>query len=182
VDYYQIPKAAYYGFKQASKPVITSLNRNGEELEAYVCNDSLKAISGSLKLRALSFSGDVLYSKEESFSVGKNTTEIVLKLPISQLPKLDKNVIIVCDIEGDFKPSRAYYYGEMPLEMPLEKANVTIERIGNEIKVTSDKYARVVELYGNGSFSDNYFDLLPNEEKTVSFDGNGEVKHTWLNK
>ena len=56
--------------------------------------------------------------------------------------------------------------------------------MGKEIKVKADKYARVVELYGEGTFSDNYFDLLPGEEKTVTFDGNldSEIKHTWFNK
>ena len=112
----------------------------------------------------------------------KNTTEIILKMPVSKLPHLDKNVIVVCDIDGDFESSRAYYYGDMPLNMPLEKANVTIERKGNEIKVTSDKYARAIEFYADGAFTDNYFDLLPGETKIISFDGDGDIKYTWLNK
>lgn len=182
VDYYQVPKAAYYGFKQASKPVIASLNNAGETLDAYVCNDTLKPVSGSYSLRVLGFDGSVLYSKNDSFTVEKNTTEIILKMPVSKLPHLDKNVIVVCDIDGDFESSRAYYYGDMPLNMPLEKANVTIERKGNEIKVTSDKYARAIEFYADGAFTDNYFDLLPGETKIISFDGDGDIKYTWLNK
>ena len=56
--------------------------------------------------------------------------------------------------------------------------------MGKEIKVKADKYARVVELCGDGTFLGNYFDLLPGEEKTVTFDGNmdSEIKYTWFNK
>ena len=184
VDYYQIPKAGFYGFKQAAKPVITSMNKTDENLEVYVCNDRLTEATGKMNLRVSTFDGETLYSKQENFKTEKNTTEIVYKAPLCELPILDKNVIVVCDIEGNFEGTRAYYYGDMPLEMPLKKANVTLEIDGDEIKVTTDNYARIVELYGDGVFSDNYFDLLPGETKTIRFNGDikEDLRYTWLNR
>lgn len=184
VDYYQTPKAAFYGFKQAGKPVITSLNRTDDAIEAYVCNDRLEDSEGTMRFRVYDFSGAVLYEETKNFGIKKNTTEVVLKVALTELPELNKNTIVVCDIDGNFENSRAYYYPELPLEMPLEKANVTMEQNGNEIKVTTDKYARIVEFYGNGLFSDNYFDLLPGETKTIYVYGDKEeeVRYTWLNK
>ena len=184
VDYYQIPKAGFYGFKQAAKPVIVSLNKTDKDIVIYFCNDRLCPACGTMNFKVYGFEGEVLYSKQESFKTEKNTTEIICKTPLSELPKLDKNVIVVCEIDGDFETSRAYYYAEMPQEMPLKKANVTVETDGNTIKVTTDNYARIVELYGDGVFSDNYFDLLPGETKVVTFKGEikGELRYTWLNK
>lgn len=184
VDYYLTPKAGYYGFKQAAKPVITSMNNTGKELEVYICNDALKVAEGTMNLKILKFSGDVLYSKTMNFKTDINTAEVIFKMPIKELPTLDKNVIVVCDVDGNFEATRAYYYADMPFEMPLEKANVTVEKDGNKIKVTTDKYARVVEFYGDTPFSDNYFDLLPNETKIIYFDENqdAELKYTWFNK
>ncbi len=183
VDYYQVPKAGLYGFKQAAKPVIASINNTGEALEVYVCNDTLSAAVGSMSLRVCTFEGEVLYSKTQSFKTEKNTTEVIFEAPKNELPTLDGNMIVVCDIDGNFEESRAYYYADMPLNMPLKKANVTIEQSGNVIKVTTDNYARVVEFYGDGMFSDNYFDLLPSETKTIYFSGDSKekVKYKWLN-
>ena len=184
VDYYQTPKAGFYGFMQAAKPVIVSLNRTDKDIEVYIVNDRLCPASGTMNFKVYSFDGEVLYSKQESFKIEKNTTEIVYKASLGELPELDKNVIVVCEIDGDFEKSRAYYYAEMPHEMPLKKANVTVEVNGNEIKLTTDNYARIVELYGDGVFSDNYFDLLPGETKVVTFSGEvkDEIRYTWLNK
>ena len=59
-----------------------------------------------------------------------------------------------------------------PKDLKLLPTKVETKVEGYNIEVTSDRYARSVFLSLDGDpdhhFSDNYFDLLPGEEHTVS--------------
>ena len=62
---------------------------------------------------------------------------------------------------------------EKKLSLPKAKLKTKIEIGENELKITvkSDAFARLVKLESSKSvlpFSDNFFDLLPNESKTVT--------------
>mgnify|MGYP003290642707 CR=1 FL=1 len=45
IDYYAMPKPAYYTFKRCAKPVIASIERSNGCYKVYVCNDTLKRIN-----------------------------------------------------------------------------------------------------------------------------------------
>jgi beta-mannosidase len=91
---------------------------------------------------------------------------------------LTKDVVAVCEITGNFENARCYYYNGLPKEMNLPKSNLNVTQDENTIKITTDNYARVVQLTGNAIYSDNYFDMLPNEIKTVTFEQYGAKTET----
>ena len=55
--------------------------------------------------------------------------------------------------------------------LPLKRSNgvVITKRDKHTVSVKADRYIHAVELDGDFVFSDNYFSLLPGEEKTISF-------------
>lgn len=50
VDYYSNPKAGYYGFQYAGKPVQPSICAEENGYGVYILNDSLKPVAGDLHL------------------------------------------------------------------------------------------------------------------------------------
>ncbi len=59
-------------------------------------------------------------------------------------------------------------------ELVSAKTPVILERSDNALTVKAEKYTHIVRLEGNGEFEDNYFSLLPMEEKTIAFRGEKE--------
>src|SRR5699024_8092898 len=68
--------------------------------------------------------------------------------------------------------ANTYYYFVKTKDLPIQKGTVSIEQIAiHTFIVTSTVHQRALQLEANveGHFSDNYFDLLPNESKVVQF-------------
>ena len=81
---------------------------------------------------------------------------------------LSKDEIAVCEIKTDNGIDRTFYKdGALPLHNCTEDLRV-VRRSENKVTVTSNKYIHAVEIECDGVCSDNYFSLLPNEEKTVT--------------
>jgi hypothetical protein len=77
--------------------------------------------------------------------------------------------VLICDLHTDLGDDRAWWYGGMPHQMTPPLAKLKVNAFGNQIILSSDVYARIVTLDADLDFSDNYFDLLPGEEKTVTW-------------
>lgn len=66
-----------------------------------------------------------------------------------------------------------------PKDLKLSDPKITYQVKGNTIKLKASAFAKYVylDITGyNGKLSDNYFDLEPNQEKTITLDGTGAIK------
>ncbi|MCE5197718.1 MAG: sugar-binding domain-containing protein [Armatimonadota bacterium] len=174
VDYYGFPKAGYYAIKRASKPVIASIENTENGYRIWVCNDSLKPVSGELSIRVQPWQGKASWEKKCTFSAEINTSSPVLELSNSDFNgKLDLNSVLVCDLTCDAGTDRAFYYVGMPYQMNPPAAKLQVNREdgsgSGKITISSDTYGRVVTLDADLDFSDNYFELLPGEKKVVTW-------------
>ncbi len=174
VDYYTFPKAGYYAMKSRFAPVIASIQDAGDEYRIWVCNDTLSLADGRVTLR-LSSSHGVL--AESTFSVRANESSVVMSL---RKPERSE-VMLVCDLVSSCGSDRAFFYPDMPFRMDLPKTElgVSCEPSRGELRISSERYARVVCLDADLYFSDNYFDMLPGEEKVVTFSApeGGDLPH-----
>lgn len=115
--------------------------------------------SGSGVAKVLNRSGKVI--KEVKVEVGGYSA---VKITLGEI---DEDFII-CDIEVNGVIDRCFYRDGL---LPLKQTNgVTItKRDKDTVSVKANCYIHAVELDGDFVFSDNYFSLLPSEERTVSF-------------
>lgn len=183
VDYYGFPKGGYYGFKQAARPVIASIERNKADgrYAFWVCSDLLDEVRGKAKLRILKLDDAVgsaaEWERDIAFTLRPGTSSIVADAPLAELDALllNDNRIAVMEITGSFGAERCIYFAGVPADMKLRSSGVRIEtRVsgsegGGEVTVTADKFAKAVLLHGAYVFSDNYFDLLPGESRTIEY-------------
>ncbi len=187
IDYYGNWKALHYTVKEAFKNIKISFNKNNDTLDIYIISDSLVNIRAELKLSVIDFQGTIINEIEDEIIVESNKSQIYLKESITAITKgFNQNEILLVaaltDTDGK-KIDKSIYYFASPKNLKLlnPKVSYGIERKENNrflVKLTSDVLAKNAYLQSpvEGHFSDNYFDLLPNEKKEILFTSEEEIE------
>lgn len=168
IDYYSRPKAAFYGFRQACRPVHCSFRFGADGLEAWVSNNSIETTSRTLQVFFEAWNGTRLSLGTSEVVLLPGASHCFQKMDISSIPNLHEGVFVAERSEGD----SGWYFHGMPHRMNppdahLEVASVTESDGSITCRVSSDSYARVVTLRGNAVADVNYFDLRAGETKLV---------------
>ena len=157
VDYYNLPKAAWYAFKRCAKRVVGSLKKENGKYVLYVSSDG---VEGSAKIVCHTEDNANIYTTEIKLN-GYGTAR-------AELPFAENTRMAICDITaGDIKDRCFYKDGVLPLT--ATDGVEIVKKTDDEITLRANKYVHVVQLEGNYVFSDNYFSLLGGEEITVSY-------------
>lgn len=167
IDYYGEPKAGYYAFKRTAKPVIVSVDKEDKQYKIHICNDGGEQ-ELCLQWYAVSEDGAVVYkSDSKKICSEKNTSFVALEINEEEVPE---GCFVVADIDND----RAFYkQGMLEIIPASDRINITGED-DESISIRADAYVHAVELGGNAIFEDNYFSMLPGEEKIVKFTKSGQ--------
>ena len=162
VDYYCLPKASFYSFKRCAGQLIVSIDKS-HRYDVYLCNDSLTDQAVTLSLSYIE-NGQVVTIADVPVTIGAASAGIVYSLPLSAVPQ---GAVLICDAAGDGFQDRAFYKdGGLPM-VPCTAPTV-VSRTDDSITLTSDQYIHAVELEGEYIFSDNYFSLLPGQQRTIT--------------
>ena len=169
IDYYGRRKALHYFVKEAYKPIIISTIAEKDSLSVYVISDLLESENLTINISYQNFNGKALHTEKKQITVNNNS-QIVYKIPI-QSKDLQNSFLYINLFKNEKLIDDEFYYFVKPKELHLPKANINIKIKGTSITLQSDILAKNLELISNleGSFSDNYFDLLPNEKKEITF-------------
>ncbi len=175
IDYGLNPKAAYYYVKRACQPVIAPLIVKQDTIEAYIINESATPLDATLKLEVITFSGEVLSDQITKAMVPAFTSKLAIENSLESLP-LKSNCLIVATLESAGKVLYVDVRTAVEpkdLKLPTPKIQATINSINDrtlEIALESPVYTKAVKLEAgdlNPKFSDNFFDLIPNNKKTI---------------
>ncbi|MEZ4792054.1 MAG: glycoside hydrolase family 2 protein [Gelidibacter sp.] len=171
IDFLGNWKALHYKAKKSFKNVITSSTIQNDTLKTFIINDETKEQRGSLSLRLLDFKGNELWSVCDTTSVEPLSSELKYALDLKTV-KFNRNEVV---LETSFNNSVSYFYFVRPKELllPVSDIEKTITRTDNgfTIELLSQTLQKDVFLYSDskGKFNDNFFDLMPNERKTIEF-------------
>ena len=169
IDYFGNWKALQYKAKKAFENVLISTVKTKYDYETYIINDSLSDIQGTLKLKMIDFYGKEIWSNSEEITVKGNSSKKVYHIPQVNIDR--KRMVYVIE----FKDSKSLYYFENPKNLDLPKGKIDQQifktKNGFSVKLKSNVLQKDVFLFTNekGHFSDNFFDLLPNERKIIEF-------------
>lgn len=175
IDYELLPKASFYYGKVFFHPVLLSLEHEpGEPLALWVVNDTLEPVRGQLQLRVYGFEGENVSSSSYAAEVGPQSAVCVAKLNEAEalMGRRAQDVIVELSAEGFAAPSNRYFLRD-PKEVALPESRLSVHVNEEELSVSVTAHhaiARMVKLelpLGRVRFSDNYFDLLPGESRTV---------------
>ena len=171
IDFFGNWKALHYKVKKAFKNELISSVIENDTLKTYVVNDNRDSYHTMLTVQILDFDGHVIYKDTKAIDVDSNSSNIKHELDIKSL-QLDKsNAVIITKIGKN----TSYFYLAKPKNLKLKKSEminrIIKTKLGYNIELSCKTLQKEVFLYTEtkGHFSDNYFDLLPNETKTIAF-------------
>ncbi len=186
-DYYGRWKAAHYAIRKAMADILVSpIQTEDGILHVYIVNDRLTPVSGKLtvevwnselrvkseKLRVKSEECSKFKIQSSKLTVPANSSADVWQIPTA---KLLAEASIAADeavIHVEFCGYTNNYILVSPKDLKMGKGKVKWTMDNGQLTIITDHYARGVFLTIDGDpdhhFSDNYFDLLPGETRTVS--------------
>ena len=172
IDYFGKWKALQYKAKKAFENVLISSTIENETVKTFIINDTFKNIKDNLKLTIIDFKGKEIWSDTKEIEVLENSSQQFYEFP---LDKVDiKNSLLITE----FNSQKSLFYFTQPKELNLPKEKIQTSIIKNKdgfsIYLKSKVLQKDIFLSTNekGHFSDNFFDLLPHEEKVIFFKTN----------
>ena len=180
IDYYGNWKAMHYQTRRAFAPVLVNAIREGDNLCYYLISDLLEDKDVTLNLVWMDFSGKVLRKEAHKGILPANASRLFHKEAWQKaLAGADSTRILIrMTLTGGKGTgevlSDEIYYPALPKDqaLPHEPLRVSVKHGKGvcEVTVKARKLARdiFIEVPEQGArFTDNFFDLLPGQQKTV---------------
>jgi beta-mannosidase len=190
VDYAGEPKAAWYATKRFYAPVLLSLVRSGNFVEAHLTNDLGRDVPGTVTVAVQTFDGEAEGGKKMEASaeskVGANATQAVARLDLSGVAGRERDLYVYASFtpaaETAIPPSENFLLLAEPKDLRLADPgiNVRIERAEDglfAVTVSAKRFAPYVWLRLNdhpddrhpgGRWSDNFFHLRPGQSRRLT--------------
>jgi len=189
-DYYGRWKAQHYFTKKAYDDILVSPYAKDNELNIYVVSDRLKNFVGYLEVQVITFDGKIVFGDRQRVHVKANGSHVLADYDIDTiLNQYNKNeVFIFAKLTDDNQKvyentyellkQKEMNYPKVKFDYTLDCAKVSQpitasmdQTVHNyKMTITAPVFARAVHLMVNdikSFFSDNYFDLLPGQTKTI---------------
>ena len=192
-DYYFEPTAAYFGCMKANEPLHIQWNPATDEVE--VVNYSAGSHpSLTAKAQVINMDGSVVWEKEANVNSNEDTTEKCIRLEfpsnvssahflklylIENGKVVSDNFYIRGTEEGNYQAIKQMPKVSLKQELDTQKADNENWSGYIMLKNTSQTPVLMIRINVLGAedgdqilpmfYSDNYFSLLPGEEKTVTF-------------
>ena len=169
IDYFGNWKALQYKAKNAFENILISSVIENNRVKTFLINDTFDIVYGNLKLKIIDFYGKEIWSDAKEIEVFGNSSK---QFYDTSLDKIDINSSLLV---AEFNDEKSYFYFSKPKDLKLPKAVVqkNIRKTANGFSITlkSTVLQKDVFLFTNvkGHFSDNFFDLMPNETIRIHF-------------
>ena len=181
MDYYGNLKALQYIARRFNQNAILSLQLEGKKADIFFINDNIDAFDAKIVYGIKSYDGETVYSTNTTLLLDGDAAQKIATLDLKKLLKKHraKNCYMFAtayDMQGNVVCEETLpLTDENKANLPKAKLDLAVEQVDNTAKltITTDSYARFVELRLKGyptMLSDNYFDMMPNQVKTVTFE------------
>tara|TARA_B110000090_G_scaffold55423_1_gene63226 strand:+ start:4776 stop:7253 length:2478 start_codon:yes stop_codon:yes gene_type:complete len=169
IDYFGNWKALQYKAKKAFENVLISSIIKNDSIKTYLMNDTFENLEGTLNLKIIDFYGKEVWSDSREINIKENSSKEYYSFTLDKIDK--KNTFLIREFNG----KKSYFYFTKPKDLNLPKEEIeqiiTKTKTGFTITLKSEVLQKEVFLFTDekGHFSDNFFDLLPNETKVIKF-------------
>jgi len=177
IDYYGTWKALQYAVKKCYAPVMISVEGRDGEFEVYVVSEYQVPTTLELKVTIMDFDGRELGGHEcdVQANIEKPTVMVIneLKGIVASVDTKATLAHFILREEGNLVAEQLAYFEEVKdLELPEVKVKkgVWLHEGKIVVELSSEALAKDIYVWSDSideNFSDNFFDLLPGEIKTI---------------
>lgn len=192
IDYYGRWKALHYAEKRAFAPIMISCEETGELSERpycidepapiekaarlHVANETMEQVRGTVTWELRAPDSSILLSGEKGISVEPLNGVWFEKLDFSEYDELQIYLHCAFSVEGR-TVSENFCLFTAPKHFAFRAPNLSYRREGNALVISSDAYAKSVEIQGvdgDVKLSDNFFDMNAGEKRVEILEGGAE--------
>jgi beta-mannosidase len=179
IDYYGRWKAQqYFARKSFARELVTSYVDNGA-VKVSVVSDRLTDQSATLTLRVIDFHGAVLKTLQQPLTLKANSSATAFTAPVTDLlgSGAPEGVLMQASLaagDGILAEDLLYFRPVKDLALPQASVSTTVKNLGDAFAIGLSSPVLAKNLYVSfdnvdGTFSDNYFDLLPGKPTVIRF-------------
>lgn len=177
-DYYHNWKAMHYMARKAFMPVIISVFEKEGQITFTAASDQLQNIDTELEIKIIDFAGTELSKMTVPAQINANSATLLKTISKQELTGNSNpaHVALVASLKSNGKTlaDNIFYFvppKDLVMEKPALKVSVSEENGDKIIRLKSETLVKDIMLYvpdAQLAFIDNYFDMLPNTEYSVS--------------
>lgn len=187
-DYYFEPGGAFFGCKKGCEPVHIQYNALTGQIEVVnLCGGDLRGLTAGV--RVLGYRGNPISQQASALDSPEDSTTGLFEVKAPSGEPVYYLALSLKNAAGESISENFYILGVEPGNLQalrtLPAAKLSVRRDGNAVSVRNDDdipalLVRLILKDGSGEeilpvdYSDNYFSLMPGEEKTVTVRWNGD--------
>ena len=180
IDYKGNWKALHYSARNFFKPVILFLRDLEDVVNVHVVNDRHYGLDAAVKIGLFGFNGDLLF--EDSFSMEVKQFSSCIARSIDKTVLLDGRDLSTLVLRAELTSNReslskSHQFFKKPkeLKIPPPEFEHEVKYLNGKYEITIRSYSFLYQLHFissqvRGVFSDNYFNMLPNEVIVIEFE------------
>ncbi|WP_298427818.1 glycoside hydrolase family 2 protein [uncultured Kordia sp.] len=183
IDFMGNWKALHYKAKKSFEDVLISSVVKDNIIKTYIVSDKLELLNGELNLSFLDFEGKTIHARKQKVTVAANASTLVMQTPVANIKANPNDYVMkvvfsstsVNTSTSDSIKATDLFYVARPkdLELPAQDVSTKVTKIENgfSIEVSAKTLQKDVFMHtkAKGHFSDNFFDLLPDETIIITF-------------
>jgi beta-mannosidase len=177
IDYFGNWKALHYKARESFDDLLISTTLKDNLVTTFIVNDHLQSMTDVLSLKILDFQGNELWSLEQEVTAKANSSSEIFQFSLEEMIVNPAEVVLV----SSFQDKISTFYFKKPKELLLPDVDLTkfevVRHDGRyQVTLSSSVLLKDVFLSTNvkGHFDENFFDLLPNQEKILYFSSYSE--------
>ncbi|WP_420871923.1 beta-mannosidase [Cohnella rhizosphaerae] len=178
IDYYLFPKASYYYARRFFHPLLLSFKEDEGRISVWMTNDSYEEYEDAITVGARNCFGHPVYEQTFEIRVAPNSSARIVAFSPEEvewrLGVINKrsHFMFARSARDDVYDNHFFFAEQKELRFSPCRLQVSYEERpeGMLVAIETDTFARFVKLecpIDHTMFSDNYFNLLPGERRTV---------------
>lgn len=184
IDYSGKWKALHYYSKRFNSPIAFSFLKKKQDLTIHCYNENDTQFSGKVVWKIIDFDGRVLDNGETTCNLNTNEVKKSVIIDIKKYKKQEDSIVLTAtlldDVGNEVYSQTFNFVKERLLKLKKPNIETQLSIAQNELKITlkSDTFVKSVMLHLKDikePFTDNFFDLIPYEPKTVAIKLDNEV-------
>jgi len=178
VDYYGRWKASHYAVRKAFVEILPVIYEEDNQVKINVVSDRTEPAEVQLHIRLMDFDGHIHYQSETNTIIPANTSTLVFEKTSRELgvsgDRRGHLVLHAWLMENGYPTAENILYFAEPknLQLPVTDIHTTLTRTTEAYLLVLESQKLVKNLFvdcpdPDAAFSDNFFDLLPGQPKTI---------------